>query len=357
MRRLSTSVLVLLLVIACQDEPSSWKDDYTFVWHGEYVSVYGYERSVEEACGGSFAAIDMHTASILESFGTHEPIHYEYRWMSPEFFQGRCKPGAAACTAYGEPWTESVPQMHEISHATLYASWDNACPSFLDEGLAEYFSSPRWSGDKLPEPSTVGDILTGAPIQSSEYSVAGHFASFLMEEFGSEAVKELCYAIPFNNTMMDWDQAAEEVLGLSLPELLALYETYPLCTQQQYRARVWECAGQPDVTYTGEELTFYVDSECESERVLGPVSDKAIAVRRVWFTEDITAQIVVLQQDPPGQLDLFMTQECAPCSAGPQVYRTDGLPPIYPFRAGMHEFIFAFELDATGPLEVYIGPP
>lgn len=86
-------------------------------------------------------------------------------------------------------------------------------------------------------------------------------------------------------------------------------------------------------------------------------STKAFAIRRVWFPEDELVTIMVLQADPPGQLRFFMTQECAPCSAEPQVYRTDGLPPIYPFRAGMHVFIFSFPLDQTQPLEVRMKHP
>jgi hypothetical protein len=346
------------LAVACQEEPTSWKDDYAFVWHGEYVSVYGYDRAMEEACGGSFAAIDTHTEAILEKFGTDGSIHYEYRWMSPEFWKGRCPPGAVACTASGEPWTPTVPQMHEITHAVEYVAWDNACPSILKEGLAEYFAGPQYHDDELPDPSMVRNTLIRAPISGAEYTAAGHFVSFLVEEFGFEAIHDLCRAVPFySSTHEDWERAAQKILGLTLDGMLAMYENYPLCTEQQYAARTWECAGEPDVIYMGEKMTFYVETNCANERVMGPIGGKALTIRRVWFPTDGLVEVMVWQADPLDQLRLFMTQECVPCSAEPQVFRTDGLPPYYPFRAGMHEFIFAFDLDQTEPLEVRLGPP
>src|SRR6187455_629529 len=102
MSKVHAACVVCVLAVACQDEP--WTNDYTFVWHGEYASVYGYDRAIEEACGGSFAATDNHSASILEMFGSNESIHYDYRWMSAEFWEGRCPSNAGACTHYGEPW-------------------------------------------------------------------------------------------------------------------------------------------------------------------------------------------------------------------------------------------------------------
>jgi hypothetical protein len=362
MSKIHASCIACFLAMGCQDE--SWKDDYTFVWHGEYVSVYGYDRSIEEACGGSFAAIDTHTEAILEMFGSDEPIHYDYRWMSAEFFEGRsrCPSNGGACTMYGEPWATSVPQMHEIAHAVEYLAWDNACPSLLGEGLAEYFSGPRFHGDEVPDPSLIWGLmgdLTEHRVTGADYTVAGHFASFLVEEFGFQAIEDLCRAIPIYSIFDqdDWEVAVENVLGLTLDELLAMYENYPLCTQQQYAARAWECAGEPDVVYTGEKTTFYVETDCASQRVMGPMGGKALTTRRVWIPEDGYVVITHVQTDPPGHLRSFMTQECVPCSAEPQVFRADGLPPIYPFRAGMHEFIFSFDLDQTEPLEMRLDPP
>src|SRR5690606_29256197 len=132
--------LIVLLAGGCQAEVTTWEDEWDFVWHGEQVTVYGYERLEEQACGGSLAAVDAHSAAILEFFGETEPVHYDYRWMSHEVVDGRCPPGASACTAYGEPWARELPDLHENAHGTIYNAWDGSCPSFLSEGLAEYFS-------------------------------------------------------------------------------------------------------------------------------------------------------------------------------------------------------------------------
>lgn len=362
MSKVHAACVACVMAMACQNE--SWKDDYTFVWHGEYVSVYGHDRTLEEACGGSFTAIDTHTEAILELFGSQKPIHYDYRWMSEEFFEGHCAKNSLGCAPRGEPKTPSIPHLHEVTHAVTYAAWDNACPALLNEGLATYFSEPQFKrGDAIPDPSLIRGGLLGdlsdRPATDADYTVAGHFASFLVEEFGFPAIEDLCRAMP-NHPIVDeedWARAVQEVLGVPLDELLTKYESYPLCTQQQYAARAWECAGEPDVTYMNEKMTFTVETDCASERVIGPIAGKAFTTRRVWFPEDSHyVSVMVLQADPPGQLRLFMTQECVPCSAEPQVFRTDGLPPLYRFRAGMHEFIFSFDLDQTQPLKVTLGP-
>ncbi len=349
-----------VLAVACQD--GDWKDDYTFVWHGEFVSIYGYDRTIEEACGGSFTAIDTHTKAILEMSGSNAFIHYDYRWMSAEFFEGHCPVDAGACTVYGEPWAVSIPHMHEIAHAVEYLAWDNACPSLLGEGLAEYFSGPRFHADDLPDPSLMWELLgdlTGRRPTHADYTVAGHFASFLVEEFGFLAIEDLCRAIPVHSIFdqEDWDRATRQVLNLSLDELLEMYEKYPLCTQQQYAARAWECAGEPDVTFMGEDLTFHVETNCADERVIGPMGGKAITTRRVWFPEDTQIYVQVLRTDSSGEWGRYMIQECAPCSAEPGVFWN--LTPLvyYPMHAGMYDFIFLFGLDQTAPLEVNIGPP
>jgi hypothetical protein len=46
-----------------------------------------------------------------------------------------------------------------------------------------------------------------------------------------------------------------------------------------------------------------------------------------------------------------MTQECKPCSENPEVHEWSKLP-VYWLSAGMHEFIFWLEVDATDPIIV-----
>lgn len=359
MRRAIISAFVGVLAAGCQEEPGSWTDDYSFVREGQHVTVYGYGRDEGEVCGGSFEALDTHAAAILEFIGSDASVHYSYRWMSEDVFEGRCPPGASACTASGEPYSRSIPDLHESTHAIFYTAWDNACPSFLSEGLAEYFSSPRRGADEAPDPSLLPDVLTGAPIEiGDEYDLAGHFTSFLIEDYGVDAVRGLCEAIPFENSRADWELAVSEVIGGELDQLLAAYESYPTCTQHQYRARLWECAGEPDVTYNGEpELTFELVAACADERVLGPIGGWAIVTRRVWFPEDQLASVTTVSDSGSIPLTTFMSQECAPCSAEPQVFVNDGQPPIFPFNAGMHEFIFFVEPDAEEPLTVRISQP
>jgi hypothetical protein len=179
----------------------------------------------------------------------------------------------------------------------------------------------------------------------------------MIEEFGPEAVEHICRILPLVTSIDDWENAFDVVLGKQVDEVMAEYATYPICDQQQYRARLGECDGDVDVVYDGDETVFAVNVDCSDERVLGPVGDKSIAIRRVWFTEDAVAEVMVRSGNDPGSAGRFMSQECVPCSESPQVFEKMEGPDIYPFRAGMHEFIFWEDLDVTVPMIVRVGPP
>jgi hypothetical protein len=360
--RFLTPLAALLVLVGCQPEPHDWRDDYTFAWEGEHVTVYGYDRSEDEVCGGSFAAVDQFSASIIELFDFDDSIHFDYHWMSSEFFEGKCPPNIGSCTALGYgPRTRSIPNMHEVAHALSYGGKGRFCPSVLEEGLAEYLTGPSFYEEWYGQPelsANIALILTKAPIKGgAEYERAGHFASFLLETYGPEAVMALCERIPVYHDIEDWEAAVPELLGVKLTELLAEYDQYPVCSRQQYRARLWECDGEPDaVADATQDVVFEVALDCSDPGTIGPLHNRAVATRRIYFPEAMRTGIFITDetgQDP--RLD-FNLQECAACSADPDIFTSADLTVVFNFRAGMYDLILFGELDQPQKLTIRLEP-
>jgi hypothetical protein len=357
-----TLLAALLVLVGCQPEPHDWHDDYTFAWEGQHVTVYGYDRSEDEACAGSFVAVDRLSASTIDLFDFDDSIHFDYHWMSSEFFEGKCPPNAGACTARGDgPRSRSIPEMHEVAHALSSEGKGRFCPNVLEEGLAEYLSGPRfyekWYGQ--PELSAnITEILTKALIAGgAEYERAGHFVSFLMETYGPDAVMALCEQIPIYNDREDWEAAVPELLGIELPALLAEYDQYPVCSRQHYRARLWECDGEPDaVADPAQDVIFEVALDCSDPGTIGPLGSWAVATRRILFPQAMRTGIYITDETgaDPG-LD-FNLQQCAACSANPDIFTSTGPSTVFQFRAGMYDLILFGEIEQPQKLTIRLDP-
>ncbi|WP_146155650.1 hypothetical protein [Enhygromyxa salina] len=340
----------------------NWRDEYTFAWEGEHVTVYGYERAEAEVCGGSFEALDQNSAAIIDLLRYDDSLHYDYYWMSQDVWDGRCPPGAIACTSLGVPWTRSIPHMHEAAHALSYLTPGHGCTSVLEEGLAEYFGGPRFHADwnhwSSPEfEGTISEFLTAVKLPGRGYERAGHFASFLVEAYGPEAVASLCRTIPHFSTEEDWQDATQAILGVELEHLLEEYGQYPLCHHQQYRARLWECAGEPDaVADPHGEVVFEVSMDCHDPGTIGPLAGRIVATRRIWFPEDMRAGVFVVGEDGEAANLDFNLEECAPCSAYPDLFANTDLTTVFNFRAGMYELILYSEPEESESLVIRLVP-
>jgi hypothetical protein len=360
--RAMTPLAAFLVLVGCQPEPHDWHDDYTFAWEGQHVTVYAYDRSEDEVCAGSLAATDELSASVIGLFDFDDSVHFDYHWMSPTFFEGKCPPNAAACTALGYgPRSRSIPDMHELAHALSYGGRGQFCPSVLEEGLAEYLSGPAFYEEWYGQPelsANISEILTKAPVRGrTEYERAGHFASFLLETYGPEAVTALCKQIPFYHDIEDWESAVPELLGIELPELLAEYDQYPVCSRQHYRARSWECDGDPDaVADPAQDVVFEVALDCRDPGTIGPLHGQAMATRRIFFPEAMRTGIFITDETGVDPGVDFNLQQCAACSTDPDIFTSTGPSTVFQFRAGMYELILFGELDHPQKLTVRLEP-
>ncbi|WP_165704201.1 hypothetical protein, partial [Enhygromyxa salina] len=201
------------------------------------------------------------------------------------------------------------------------------------------------------------DILTLAPLPYPEYERAGNFASFLFEEYGPESVAGLCDEMPYLTTLDDWREAIPKVLDVEFSELLSAYEQYPRCHHQQYRARLWECAGEPDaIADPNGEVVFDIDMDCAANGVIGPLGSRIVATRRLWFPEEMRTGVFIRGEDgEDAELD-FNVQACAACSEHPHLYADTGLTTVFNFSPGMYELVVYAGSDFSESLSVHLEP-
>jgi hypothetical protein len=354
------AIVLCVSLDGCSEEPQTWKQDYGFVWRGVNVTIYGFDRTAEDACGGSLAFTDQYVEAVTHYLGFDPDTRIDYQWMSPERFTGKCPPEALSCTASGVARSRDLPQMHEIIHAVTYQNI-GTCPSVLEEGLAEYLGNPSYQYLHVNDVPELGDeldtLLTASPIEAGDYRRAGHFVAFLTERFGIDAVVDLCAELDFYATRADWEQASESVLDVDLDRLLLAYAEYPPCSIQQYRARLMECGGDIDsIVEPGSTTEFSVNMDCSDEDVIGPINGQMIAIRQVWVEEPIYAHVRVENADGLYPPQVLATQACAPCSDKPRLNGNVHPTVYFALEAGLHAFLFYLPADQVDSFDVTITP-
>lgn len=353
--------MALLFTAGCQE--ACWTNDYGFVHHGEHVTVYGYGLSEADACAGSFAALDRHVGAVKQLLWIDESTHYDYRWLSDAVWRelDPCESEAFACTRDGEALSRMLPDLHEAAHMVVHSIDDDGCPSVLDEGLAVWLDGPvahAWA----PAKHGIHRLLSAEPIPSEgrEYALAGHFVAFLVERYGAGAVVRLCLAIPDAGTNVDWELAVARHLGERLDELIAEYERYPVCAFPDFRARLWECSGSPDFSFSAAEPVFSLSSGCADARARssawGPAGN-AVITRRVHVPVDTWVAVSVLAEGDSDTPASLVSEQCARCSAGPQVIRLDEGSSLELLRAGTHVVSVFFDArDRVRLVMAAVGP-
>ncbi len=386
--RIGSAGLLVAACCACTDEPTPWWDvGADFEWQGRYVTMYGYGRDIDEECGESFAVTDEYVGRLGEVYGMDAPIMVDYHWLSRAFWDdaGEYRPCGdnLACTVGGQVFTRSVADMHELAHAVSWDVGGSSCMSVLEEGLATYFSAAKpLYDDDLAFGKDIEDVLVLESdnyykLPGSDYQQAGHFVAFLIENLGLEAVRGLCNVLPRDASLGDWDAAMRSVVNATLADVLADYTTYPVCDHHGYRARLYDCSGEPNVSVSpAEETVFSFRFACDEPDVIGTRDGTMMLVKRVradvpkWYSVYIEESDDTTE-DPKVDVQLFLEQ-CAPCSEQPYVAQVRARPPepeappctwVYSpseceFRelSGTHAFIFFLDAALEREVTVRIGP-
>jgi hypothetical protein len=375
--RLAIAVLLLCCCACAEEEPNWWSDvQPDFEWRGTYVTIAGYDRSADEACGESLRATDDRLAAMVDFHETDAPVRVEYAWMSQSAWDEiQPCPVGSACSDHGRPVSRQLAHDHELAHAV---SWDlgTVCISVLEEGLAEYFAAAKPSVfEQFEFAKSIEEVLAftaSAPLRlpSEDYQQAGHFVSFLIEEYGIDAVRGLCEIIPYDADLEDWDAATSTVLSTVLADVLADYAAYPVCQHHAYRARLTDCADEPDVLVSpNEDTSFSLRIACDEPEAVGERGGMVTMVKRVHVADPGTYEVGI----EGGGADMTLVlEQCAACSESPHVGRVEG--PLHPPSdtacvwihsrsecnyydlAGTHAFIFFLPAEQVQEVTVTIRP-
>jgi hypothetical protein len=361
MRIATLGITTALFTASCED----WTEDYDFVWHGERVTVYAYGHTEAEVCRGTFAEIDGHTAMIEEALGLdiEGAPPYVYRWLSDDYWDqiGEENPcyEHPACTSKGIPISRWLPHMHEATHMVTTRIGDDWCPRVLDEGLAMYYDGSWAISEDLPDwgDTTLRDVLEhslGPPRSVPALGIALHFTSFLAEAYGPKSITALCEELPYEPSMSQWDQAVRRVYGITLEQLIAEYEAYPLCSYSQMRARLWGCSGGIDHVFWSPLGDYVVETGCDDPQVTN-ARGNALLTRRIRLYEDMKLR-VYSNTIGVGPNAVHAIQKCGPCSERPDVFVeiTDD-PYDYEtrmYRRGVHEVTVEFDPSTNVRLSI-----
>ncbi len=322
-RRLLASAALPWLVAACVvEEPPPPEPEPDFELETERVLLRGYGRSEAELCAGTTRWIDDYLDALAPAFDLAPGLLGEYRWYSDELWTTTTCSQYAGCTSTKGPtvFAPDIPIEHELAHL----AGATRCPSVLSEGLAEYL---RGVGDPLAGDVADVDIehTLGASFEeedwhTADYHRARNFVSFLTHEYDLNAVVDLCRATPDATDRDALDQAAREVLGASLDELLADYAEYPACPDEHDRAKLLECSREPVVELPlDSDATLVVDlASCNHPDAIGPQDGYYSLSYTIRLIEDGILTLSTFEFHPERDFSgtIFRFEQCASCGDG-----------------------------------------
>jgi hypothetical protein len=202
----------------------------TSVLEGEGVEFRFVDAKVDDFCPSSFEAVESHIRWVAEAWGVEpSPIMYGLFESREEPCWG-CSEGAGACGRDGRLATTRLPDRHEVAHAAHGMN----CTSLIEEGWAVLYGDPF---EDAASPATLREAMDGIEhngrLRSEHYPLAARFVAFLLDDYGIEAVKEIC-AITLPNAN-ELDAALLEVLGASLDDVQIEFDEYPPWTTGELR--------------------------------------------------------------------------------------------------------------------------
>lgn len=242
------------------------------VARGEHVEVWASEGL--EVCGGNVEHMDRFVERFREVVGPRpeaEALH-RYHVLDEEDWEileelGGCPRGSAGCTAGRRTvYARGVPYVHELVHAEIYGRHD----SYLEEGIAELFGSPKLGSSPGQASVEEGIDVRGVYLDYEHYPRAAHFARFLVDRHGIDGFLRVRDRTTAESDYDAVDRAFEAALGVSLDAELDRYETYPDgCLDAGYRMPLVECA-LPAWPWIDGEYELALDLACDSPDAMGP---------------------------------------------------------------------------------------
>ncbi len=249
---------------------------------GETVTVFGYGNEEADVCPGTFEALDRVAVGIADYHGFDPAqLQIEYHWVNADRFYAEpwCPNGASGCAGDKRVKAPTIIHFHELSHAVDQAYLPYRS-SPLAEGFATIHRGPTAAGFELGEhaghdaPEHWGDIVqifVDQPAYAAQFGRVGHFTTFLVDRYGIGAVNDLSARVGEDASLVDWRRELNQTLGDPFGDVMDHYANYQPCTTDQFRSKIWECAGEVDFTLSPDSESFEVpvDLGCSDPRAIG----------------------------------------------------------------------------------------
>ncbi len=303
-------VAITVSALLCGACVADFKPTPDWTREGEVVTVHGYGTDEDTVCPGTFDALDRVALAIADEHGFDlDGLNIDYHYVDRDRFfdEPWCPGGASACAGEGRVKSPTIPHFHELSHAVdqVFLPYRS---SPLAEGFATIHRSPTAAGFELDRhaghdaPEHWGDIvaiLLDQPTYAAQFSRVGHFTSFLVDRYGIEATNDLSGQLPEDATFGDWRRKLDQTLGEPFGDVIDHYANYPHCTTDQYRSKLWECAGEPEfATSAGADpISLDVELDCGDSRAIGVEGGTLLTYRRFVVEGTDTANYHVQLRD------------------------------------------------------------
>ncbi len=307
--------IAVTFICACEVNPENEPD---FEWQGDQIDIVGYGTEPADTCAGTFSYLDAFAGATATEFGVAGHMGV-YRWYSPELFEvdHPCMTGATGCAGSNGVFSRLMPSEHEVVH--LVAHHLVACPSIISEGLAEYYGMTS----KTPTSTDVTPLISQSEqgtIESDGYPLAGAFVAYLVDTFGLNAVMNSCEITGPYPSVESFSTAAQQAFAVPFDQvLLDFAETN--CTYAEYRAKHFECGGDPDLVVDDAPSQINLEIDCNSVSTIGPRTDEiwTLSLVRVLQSGTYLAEVMVLTGDYNGvRVEL---NQCVGCSDSPRTHQ------------------------------------
>lgn len=335
----------------------------TLVYEGERVRVFA--EGGRELCGGDGPAMDRTLEFLVREFGLGEMEGAaDVYWLS-EASLVRATPcgrlgGAGGCFVDGERAFVVDPSVaeHELVHVYL-ANRTGRTHAFFEEGIAVVYGRfPRFG----PPTSDLRDALQhGESLPGEHYGRAGHFMSYLLDEYGPEMVGRFFEAAAGVRELAGIEPVFLDVFGVSLEEFVGRYETSaPSCGSAGWN-RLFDCEVPPlpwSRTWAWEQ-EFSLD--CGDEDVVRDFDGRV--VKRVGLeVEAASTHTLFVEGTPPEDLPGAYRVQISSCGGceGASTFAVDsemGSLSWIPLEAGRYVVEVSREPEAAVDVSVRLQTP
>lgn len=233
-------------------------------WEGEHVTLRT-DSTLDGVCGGTLAQLDALVLHVGSELGVEIP-YVDYNWV-PAGVEDHCSVEHGGCASGTAVFSEYLPHQHEIVHAVR--GTENSAYDAFEEGLAEYLGDDWDRVEEFGGSVTAMWELEGSDLPAPYYPLAGHFVSYLAEEFGEHELGAFDRISAYTDSWAQTEVSFEDVFMMTFSDVVAArMADYSPCEQTHYRSNTFECS-QP-ATVADQALTLEVNMSCTQPSVVGP---------------------------------------------------------------------------------------